>query len=67
MMDKEILNKGELMIKLEGSQIKLEYVGKGGGAAMYAELDYFLDLLMEAIPGEVDDTIINMLKGAFLS
>ena len=41
--------------------------GKGVDAGLYVDVspEYFLDKLKAAIPGEVDDKIIDMLKLAF--
>lgn len=43
------------------------YDGKGVNAGVYVDIesDYFLDKLAKAIPGEVDDAVIGMLKAAF--
>jgi len=64
-------NKGEMDLDLVFVDGKLRfsvgYDGKGVDAGMYVDLepDYFMDKLAEAIPGEVDDKIIALLKAAF--
>lgn len=60
----------ELLYKVEivGGKIVLSagYAGKGGNAEFKAVVDpdYFIDKLAEAIPGKVDDTVLNLLKAA---
>jgi len=72
-MEKELLEQklgaeGTLEIKLEDGKLKLVvgYDGKGAGASVGLHLapDYFLDKLAAAIPGGIDDAIINILKAA---
>jgi hypothetical protein len=65
-MESDLYTKGELAVKLDGDKLVIEYAGKGGGANVFVSADYFLDLLMEAIPGEIDDMVIKMLKAALL-
>jgi len=65
-MEKDLFVKGEIAVRLDGDKLVIEYNGKGGGANVNVNASYFLDLLAEAIPGEVDDAVINMLKAAFL-
>lgn len=38
--------------------------GLGGNLSMSLDSDYFLDKLAEAIPGQLDDAIIAVLKSA---
>ena len=47
-------------------RIALAYDGKGADAGLYIDVepDYFLDKLKAVIPGQIDDAIIEMLKGA---
>ena len=56
----------EFDIKFEEGKVKLSfgYDGKGVEAGVHAnlKLEYFLDKLKAAIPGEVDDKIVDMLK-----
>jgi hypothetical protein len=65
-MEKELYAEGEVAVKIDGEKLVIEYAGKGGGATVFVSADYFLDLLMEAIPGEVDDMVIKMLKAALI-
>lgn len=48
-------------------RMSVSYDGKGVDAGIYVDVDpeYFLDKLKEAIPGTLDDKIIDMLKLAF--
>ena len=69
-MKKEISNEADLKLEFtkEGNvKFEVVYAGKGATAGTYLEMksEYFLDKLKEAIPGEVDDKIIDMLKVAF--
>lgn len=67
-VNKELSSETKLAMKFEDKKIKLvvSYEGKGAGAevAVFADAEYFLDLLAEAIPGQIDDAVIAMLKGA---
>lgn len=61
----------ELKLKLDFTSGKLQLgvildsEGVDVGVNVAVDSDYFLDLLADAIPGEVDDAIIEMLKAAF--
>ena len=47
----------------------LKYDGQGvdGELKVMVEPEFFLDKLKEAIPGKLDDKIIDLIKAAFLS
>jgi hypothetical protein len=47
-------------------RLELKHDGKGSSSGMYHELkaEYLLDKLAEAIPGEVDDKVLALLKAA---
>ena len=68
LVNKELGGEGELDLSLENGKLKLsvKYAGKGGDATVSAALnpDYFLDKLAAAIPGGIDDAVINILKAA---
>jgi hypothetical protein len=53
-------------VKIEKGIVKLEvkYTGVGAGAAVLVALEsgYFLDKLKEAIPGQLDDSVIDLIK-----
>ena len=55
-------------LKWEEGELKLTfgYDGKGIDAGVYVNLggEYFLDKLAAAIPGELDDSVINLIKAA---
>ena len=59
---------GNLSIKIEDGQVKMviSYDGKQADASFNVtlEVDQYLDMLAEAIPTEIDDAIIALLKGA---
>lgn len=50
-------------------KLSISYDGPGvdGGAFVIVDPADLLDKLADAIPGEIDDAVINALKGAFLS
>jgi len=54
--------------KLEAGMMKvsLDYKGAQTGAGMFVSVDMglMLDKLAETIPGQIDDAIIALLKGA---
>lgn len=64
-MEKELYEKGELKIDIKDGNLVLAYEGAGGSSVNTIKSDYFLDKLKEAIPGKLDDTIIDVLKVAF--
>jgi hypothetical protein len=59
---------GEFNLKIEDGQVKmtLGYDGDQADAGLYVNLsiDKYLDMLAEAIPGEIDDAVIELLKSA---
>jgi len=59
---------GNLSLKIEEGKVKviLSYDGQQADAKMEIILDsdQYLDMLAEAIPGDIDDAIIALLKGA---
>jgi len=70
LVTKEISQETDFKIEFtaEGDiKVTLGYEGKGLNAGAFAIMksDYFLDKLKEAIPGQTDDKIIDMLKVAF--
>lgn len=60
----------EANLKLELKEGKMllsvSYDGKGADASLslLVDPDYFIDLLAKAIPGEIDDAIFAIIKGA---
>lgn len=70
MSDLVELKKGEATLDVDFKDGKLRlsvsYDGKGADAGLFVDLDpdYFLDKLKAVIPGQIDDAIIDMLKGA---
>ena len=72
-MGKELVNKkvgGEGIVTLgyEGGKFRLEvgYDGKQADAGVFIDIDAnaFIDMLTDAIPGEIDDMVGAALKGA---
>ena len=63
-MDKELYKEGEISIKMLQEDIVIEYAGKGGSVAVKIEGEYLIKKLAEAIPGEIDDTLLNVLLAA---
>ena len=70
MSDLVELKKGEATLDVDFKDGKLRlsvsYDGKGADAGLFVDLDpdYFLNKLKAVIPGQIDDAIIEMLKGA---
>lgn len=69
LLEKEIGKDGNLTIEFEGGKLKFiaGVESKGVDAGLYVDVDpdYFIDKLKEAIPGEIDDAVLEMLKIAF--
>lgn len=65
-MDKDLYQNasGELKLKLEGGKLIVMLDTKGVDVSVALEADYFIDKLAEVIPGQVDDAIFAVLKGA---
>ena len=63
-MEKELLSKGELKIKVEGAKVLLILDSAGVDFTVAVDGEYFMDKLAQAIPGQIDDTVIGLLKGA---
>lgn len=66
--DKKLGKSGDVEFKVEGGKVKLAIVWAEGptAASLSAEVDpeYFLNKLAAAIPGKLDDAVIELLKGA---
>jgi hypothetical protein len=58
----------DFAVKIEKGILLLEvgYIGSGAGAGIKVtlEADYFLDKLKNAIPGQLDDSVIDLIKVA---
>lgn len=65
-MDKDLYQNasGELKLKLEGGKLIVMLDTKGVDVSVALEADYFIDKLAEVIPGEIDDAVFAILKGA---
>jgi len=63
-MEKDLYQEGELAIRMEAEDVIVMYKGKGGSVEVKIEGEYLLDKLAEAIPGDIDDTILDILKAA---
>jgi len=61
----------DLELKFENGKLRLlagiDTKGVDGGVYVDLEPEYFLDKLAAAIPGKLDDAVIEMLKVAFKS
>ena len=55
-------------VKIEDGKIKVtaSYDGKGldGAVTVAVEIGYFLDKVKEAVPGKIDDVLIDTIKAA---
>jgi hypothetical protein len=71
-MDQDLINKdlgdADLLLKLEDGLLKLtvKYIKGGVSGSVTVDVDsgYFLDKLAALIPGQIDDAVITVLKGA---
>ena len=63
-MDAELYNKGELEISIENGDLVIEVGSKGASVRAVADAGYFMDKLAEKIPGEIDNAVIGIIKGA---
>lgn len=75
MLEKDIVNvdfskEAGIDLKMEEGKLRLsvKYDGKGADAGVFVDLEpaYFLDKLAKAIPGEIDDQVIALIKAAFI-
>lgn len=68
LVNKEVSSELDFALKFEDKKLVLtpSFDSKGLDVSMNISLDgeYFLDKLAEAIPGDIDDTVINLLKAA---
>lgn len=59
---------GNLTLKVEDGKVVMviSYDGQQADASLSVslEVDQYLDMLAEAIPGDIDDAVIALLKGA---
>ncbi len=67
-MEKEISKEMDFSFKFEDGQVKigLGYNGKGAGVEVVGSVsaEYFAQKLKDAIPGKIDDKLIDMLLAA---
>lgn len=63
-MDQELLKQGELTLSIVGGDLVLSFESKGVAASVKVESEYFIDKLAEAIPGQIDDAVLGMIKAA---
>jgi len=61
-------SEGELQLEIKEGDLMLSvsHASKGVAASLSARMssEYFMDKLKEAIPGEIDDAIIDLIKAA---
>ena len=64
----EIGSEADYSLSLEGGKLKLEIIYAGGaadaGISLSLNPDYLLDKLAAVIPGEIDDAVFAIIKGA---
>ena len=63
-MEKELYKAGEVVVQMINEDLVITYQGKGGSVSVKVEGEYFLDKLAEAIPGQIDDAVIDIIKSA---
>jgi hypothetical protein len=68
LVNKEITSELDLIVKFEGGKaiIEIKYGGSGGSASVVGtvEAEYFVKKIADAIPGQIDDMILNGLLAA---
>lgn len=63
-MNVELYQEGEVKAELKDGDIVITYGGKGATAQVNVDMGYLLDKLAEAIPGQIDDAVISVIKAA---
>jgi hypothetical protein len=63
-MNVELYQEGEVKAELKDGQLVFTYGGKGAHALFSVDMGYVLDKIAAAIPGQVDDAIIGVIKAA---
>lgn len=63
-MNVELYQEGEVKAELKDGDLVVSYGGKGASAQVNIDMGYLLDKLAEAIPGQIDDAVIAVLKSA---
>lgn len=63
-MNVELYQEGEVKAELKDGDLVITYGGKGATAQVNVDMGYLLDKLAEAIPGQIDDAIIAVIKSA---
>lgn len=69
-MEKDVAMGPESQLKMSfvsgKARVEIAYAGKQANAGAFIEMDakQYLDLLKDAIPGTIDDSIINVLEAA---
>jgi len=66
--DQPLGSEGELKLELKEGKLLLHVnhnsKGMSAGLELNIDPDYFMDKLAEAIPGKIDDAILEMIKAA---
>lgn len=63
-MNVELYQEGEVKAELKDGDLVVTYGGKGATAQVNIDMGYLLDKLAEAIPGQIDDAVIGVIKAA---
>lgn len=68
LVNKELSSELDLIVKFEAGKaiIEIKYGGAGGSASVVGvvEAEYFVKKIADAIPGQIDDMILNGLLSA---
>lgn len=63
-MDVLLWQEGEVKVELKSGDLVVTYGGKGATAQAAVDMGYLLDKLAEAIPGQIDNAVLAVIKSA---
>jgi hypothetical protein len=63
-MDLLLWQEGEVRVEILKGDLTVTYGGRGAKGSVAVDMGYLLDKLAEAIPGQLDDLVLKMIKQA---
>jgi hypothetical protein len=63
-MNALLWQEGEVKVELLAGDLVVSYGGKGAKGSVALDMGYLLDKLAEAIPGQIDDAVLKIIKAA---
>jgi hypothetical protein len=68
LLSKQIGSEGQAKVEISGGKLSLvalfDSKGLDGEVKLSVDADYFMDELAKKIPGQLDDAVLAILKGA---